>query len=126
MMTRVGIEEHLMRSGKVVFPQGSVCSDPEFKPLPATYQEWEQEQMFHNPYHNHTIVQTMRKNANMVLRCLGMVDITYSQAQDLQSGTNFHIRKPKSENFTILVYPKGNASVPHFDGIIPITVGAKC
>ena len=100
-----------------VFPQPAVCSDPKFKPL-LTYKAWEMEQLFHN----HTITQTMRKNANMVLRCLGMVDI---QALSLMMLT-FVTREPKNEHFAILVYPKSNSSVPHFDGTIPITVGQKC
>ena len=98
----------------VVFPQPARCSDPKFKAL-LTYQEWEQEQLFHN----HTITQTMRKNANMVLRCLGTLALSLL-------GLTFEIRTPKDHNFAILVYPKSSPSVPHFDGIIPITVGQKC
>ena len=97
----------------VVFPQPARCSDPKFKPL-LTYKEWEMEQLFHD----HTITQTMRKNANMVLRCnilaLSLMMLTFA------------IRSPKNESFAILVYPKSSHSVPHFDGIIPITVGPKC
>ena len=63
----------------VVFPQPARCSDPKFKAL-LTFQEWEQEQLFHN----HTITQTMRKNANMVLRCFGMVNtLVSSQSRGL-------------------------------------------
>ena len=99
----------------VVFPQPARCSDPKFKAL-LTYQEWEQEQLFHN----HTITQTMRKNANMVLRCLRMVNTVALMVLP------FSIRTPRNENFAILVYPKSSHSVPHFDGTIPITVGPKC
>ena len=85
----MAIEERLMRSDNicispqkhgcispenvVVFPQPARCSDPKFKAL-LTFQEWEQEQLFHN----HTITQTMRKNANMVLRCFGIVNTVVS------------------------------------------------
>ena len=50
-----------------VFPQPALCALAH--PILFDYKEWEQEQLFHN----HTITQTMRKNANMVLRCQGVV-----------------------------------------------------
>ena len=50
-----------------VFPQPALCVPAH--PIPFDYHEWEQEQLFHN----HTITQTMRKNANMVFRCQGVV-----------------------------------------------------
>ena len=72
------------------------------------------------------ISQTMRKTANIVLRYVfNMYDnITH----DVIVMLSFAIRPSESkiENFTILVYPKSSPSAPHFDGIIPITVGAKC
>ena len=53
-----------------VFPQHALCTmhpDLPLLSLLLTYKKWEQNQLFQK---NHTITQTMRKNANMVLRCM--------------------------------------------------------
>ena len=101
---------------QLVFPQPGLCSDPWFEPL-FTYQDWERAQLFHN----HTITQTMRKNANMVLRCQNSCD-----ADDVDIFLRISEQPgPWNQNFSILVYPK-SSPFAHAEGIIPITVRPKC